>query len=171
MRVALLCCCLLLACTQKPSAPYVDDGSNLVKVVADPPIVFPDPPAPATFETPAEVDGASQVPQAIIAIRPTLVTEPLNTTQVSELREVHVTVDVSGVDPSELALEFVSPEGDVFERQTARLTERRTVAQSVEFLLPVAGTLIASTQRVGTWQARLFHDGAPVQTLSFEVTP
>ena len=77
----------------------------------------------------------------------------------SQLLEVLVRVDVEGVDPSEVAVEFTTPTGQVFDRQVKQLTQPRTEKQSVEFGLPVAGTFITSNQLVGTWQARVFLAG------------
>ena len=170
MKLAPLCCLLLIAACTERLSPYVEENANLVKVEGDKPVIFTEPPAKEGPPAPVRLGEALPQPKVPFVIKPTLVREPTTATQLTELREVRVNVEVEGVDPCELAIEFTAPEGNVYVRQETRLNASRYDRQHVEFALPVAGTLIASAQLVGTWHAHLFHEGVEISSLSFEVT-
>ncbi len=162
------CALALVACTSERISPRVEEGTLPVLVIDDPPVVFAE---IGNRDAPVRLGRNPFEPKVEVSIVPTLVTEPPLTTALSDLREVHVAVDVVGVPPSELVVEFTSPEGQVFDRQAQVLTKTKYDRQQVAFAMPVAATHISAMQMTGTWNARVFHRGALIATLPFEVTP
>lgn len=171
MRLAPLCCVLLITGCPDRVAPNVEENSNLVRVEPEPKGVLPDPPVVVQPPPVIPVEKQQPPPKVALVLDRSLITEPEGATTLSELREVTVKLDVEGVDPSEVSVEFTTPEGTVFNRQVTRLTQTRYHRQHVEFSMPVAGTVISSAQLVGTWQAHLFLEGVELSSLSFEVKP
>lgn len=170
-RVGLLSLMWMISGCSELVAPTVEQNTNLVKVLPEPKVEIPGPPAAEVYVPSERLEEALPPPKVKLIFVPTLSTEPPETTQVGLLREVRLSIDVQGLDPSALAVEFVAPEGNVFNRQVKQLNQKRTVRQQVDFTLPVAGSLIASSNLVGTWQAHVFHNDVEVAALSFEVTP
>jgi hypothetical protein len=171
MRAGALVCLLLLGCTEA-LAPKLDQNAKQVEAIPDPPPVFAPPQTPGPLRTEPVPDRVRLAPIHVpLVTHPTLTTEPAAATQISELRVVRVALEVFGADPSEVAVEFTAPTGEIFERQATQLTGTRFDHQTAEFALPVAGTLIEQLEMVGTWQARFFLRGVENSWLSFEVTP
>jgi|GEM_PF-3469417 len=158
----------LAACTAERVSPRVDEGTLPVQVLDEAPVVFPEVPF---VEAPVRLGRNPFEPRVAVSIVPTLVSDPPQTTALFDLREVRLTVDVLGINPSEFAVEFTSPEGQVFDRQAQVLTKTKYDRQQVAFSMPVAATHISAMQMTGTWNARLFHQGTLIATLPFEVTP
>jgi hypothetical protein len=171
MRLGPLCCCLLLisGCTERV-APNVEENTNLVRVLEDQPVVFPEIEEQAAKPAPVPVEDPVLGSKIARVITATLETVPRAATQLSQLHEVNVKVDIEGVDPSELVVEFIAPDGTAFSRDARRLTATRYHRQQVEVSMPVSGTVISSLQLVGTWHARVLHDGAEISSMGFEVT-
>ncbi len=71
----------------------------------------------------------------------------------------------------EIAVEFSTPDGQVFERQRRDVGAHRQPAARMKFSMPVSGTWAASPERHGTWNAQVFLDGVAAASRSFEVQP
>lgn len=84
---------------------------------------------------------------------------------------VALTLTVVGAKPGLLAVEFVTPQGQVYERREHRLNGRVHDTQEARFELPVAGTWIDSAALHGTWQVNVTLDDVALRTLEFEVAP
>lgn len=173
MRVSLLTTCgllLLAGCTKEKPATSIQETTRDVTAVPDVEVTFDDlpkePEKPRTFG-----DDALPEPKVLPKVTPRLTLEPSGMTTATELREVKVAVDLEGVDPSDLVVEFTAPEGHVFNRQETRLTETRYHRQLAEFLMPVSGTTITAARMYGTWHAHVFLAGEKVAILPFEVLP
>ena len=158
------------ACETRP-APALGSGAAPVGVGAlDAPAPRADTPALAApaRALPAQVVGAT--PRARVALRATLA--PLAVTSVTELGEVALDVEVEGVaGPAELAVEFIAPGGEVFDRQARTLEGSAFELQQARFALPVAGTQVDQLRLTGQWQARVFLGGRQVDAQSFGLTP
>ena len=170
MRVLWMCSLLLLAaCSKEKPALTVEENTNLVKVEPDLEVVFEEPPAPPA--KPTRFEGAERDPKTLAVLTPKLTLEPEGMTTAEQLREVKVAVEIEGVNPSDVTVEFTAPEGNVFNRQETRLTETRYHKQHVEFSLPVSGSAITASRMYGTWHAHLFLAGEKFAVLPFEVLP
>ena len=171
--VAILGCCLLVTGCTQTSAPKVEQNSKEVVVQPDVTPFFPPlkpPPQPSQF---GPLDRTSEPVRVVLPKRvagATVSTFPRETTAASELREVHVKLDVVGALPAELSVEFTSPSGQIFDRQSTQLTGSPLEHQTAEFTLPVMGTLIDSSSIIGTWQARFLLENDELSSVSFEVT-
>jgi hypothetical protein len=166
MKLGLSLACVLLGACKGPLAPELDSKLGTVDVLEV--IVIQDPPSAEAIDRQKRLDASLLNPPAFRAIA-SLTTDLTAAGGLSELRSVGVKIEVRGAEPSQLAVEFVTPAGQVFDRQVTRLTGTLVDTQTAEFELPVAGTLIDSSTIVGTWHARFLLEGVEVSTLSFEV--
>ncbi len=184
MRLSVGCLLLLIACTRAP-APKVEPGTK--EVIVEPAAPLLGDPKPVSLGPVAVESGATapleavqghperaemtQVLEVPLVTRATVTTVPPQVTVVSELREVQVNLNISGAAYTELAVEFTSPSGQVFDRQVTQLSGLARERQSAQFTLPVMGTLIDSSAIVGTWSAHFFLQGQEIASTTFEVTP
>jgi hypothetical protein len=98
-----------------------------------------------------------------------IATEPPRTRQLGLIRTVNVNLDLIGVNPGTVTLEFVAPSGQVFQSDRAELVGTAFENQQLSFSLPVAGTLIDSSSLVGRWTTRVFVSGVQMGDAQFEV--
>jgi hypothetical protein len=113
---------------------------------------------------------APQVAAAARVITPTLLVKPKLAQTLSQVREVLVSFDIQHAGkPREAVVEFVAPNGSVFDRREQRLVPTTGDALALDFTLPVGGTLIESARLAGAWAVRLYLDGNLVVTRSFQL--
>lgn len=82
---------------------------------------------------------------------------------------VHVTLEGGAGDA--LAVEFTTPDGLVYERQTLPIADAPFEVQAFDFVLPVAGTWIESQQLYGEWRAHVLVGDRELLAEPFTVAP
>jgi hypothetical protein len=98
--------------------------------------------------------------------------EPAGASRIAELQRLELGVSVVGAEgPHELAVEFITPSGDVYRRSAQPLSGSAFETQAVSFELLVSGTNIELGNMSGTWTARVLLDGTPLATRAFELAP
>jgi hypothetical protein len=172
MRAAVGCVLwFAVGCVQSP-ATSVEQNTKEVVVTPEAAPYFPElKPAEFAHPTAHAAIEPRDVARTLVSASSSVSTFPPDVTAAGDLREVHVQLDVLGTPPAEASVQFMSPSGQLFDRQSTRLTGTVHDKQSAQFTLPVMGTLIDSSAIVGTWRAHLFIDDAEVSAVSFEVTP
>lgn len=86
--------------------------------------------------------------------------------------DLYLVADVSAPPgPHEVMVEISTPSGDLYQATAHAFTTQRGETNRVIATLPVAGTWIQQFMLTGSWQARLFVDGAPrpAASLSFSL--
>jgi hypothetical protein len=97
---------------------------------------------------------------------------PESARSVSEVLAVTVKVELRGSQgPHELIANFEAPGSLPFERRAKPLDGSAFDTHVVEFVLPVAGTMIAQQPVTGTWAVALYHDGEKLSAPTFELAP
>ena len=100
----------------------------------------------------------------------------VNTFQAKGLRDLFVFVAWRGVQGQhEQALQFILPDGNVYQRVAVRFDTATTLTSRGEpvvvQVLPVAGTFITQHSLLGTWAVEANLDGRPVTRASFTLQP
>jgi hypothetical protein len=83
--------------------------------------------------------------------------------------ELHVVV--VGATGGELAIEYVTPDGSMYQRQVQPLVEAPFAEQAFDFSLPVAGTWIEANQLYGDWNAHVLVGAAELLSEPFTLSP
>ncbi len=168
MRAFLVVAGLLLsACTTEGVAPRAPSWSD-----APVPEPVPEPEHPVT---PVEVswNGISPPVRRAPPLPPQVgvaevAYEPANARGLTEVRSVDVRLRVSGiVGQGQVDAEFLAPGPAVYERRSLRVEAAPTEERELVFHLPVAATNIPAHGLSGTWEVRLFLEGAPLTTTAF----
>lgn len=125
---------------------------------------------------PAPPNASSGIPEPTRAPPPQLafsvVSEPTDATNLREVRDLVVYVHVSGTWASnDIGVEFISPSGNVYERQARSIEDSLQSEQVLAFRLPVAGTFITANAMSGIWQARVWMNGLERAAQPFELKP
>jgi hypothetical protein len=132
--------------------------------------VGPEPEPEPTVEDPGPVDESPKPPDLAATTGVTL--EPAGALSVSGVNRLLVDVSVVGAPgPRELALEFITPSGDVYRRSARPLPGSAFDTQTEQFELLVSGTNIDLGSMSGSWTARVLLDGSPLTTRTFELAP
>lgn len=98
--------------------------------------------------------------------------EPAQPVPLSSLNYVHCELRVVGLGgPHSIVVEFVAPNGFLYERREKQVDESPFVAQTLRFDLMVAGTMIDQSVMTGDWNVRYFLDGQPLAASPFELKP
>ncbi len=173
MKRILLCAALaaaLLACSE-PMAPVTSLSAPDVLLPAsqtqsvEPLVELVPEVAIARPET-----GLTQAAPLQIFSSATLI--PPDAASLHEVRAVLVRFELIGAPVTQgLALEFVAPQDVVFERRQGALEAGPFASQTVEYELPVAGTLIDLNELTGRWTARLNLEGEAIGAQDFELSP
>ncbi|MBL8956808.1 MAG: hypothetical protein JNK82_38900, partial [Myxococcaceae bacterium] len=88
-----------------------------------------------------------------------------------EVVSITFSVDVTGANGGELALEVIAPDGTMYQRPQQPLQADPFATQHFEFTVPVAGTWIDSMSLTGTWSAHLLHGDAELLHDTFDLLP
>ncbi len=72
---------------------------------------------------------------------------------------------------AQVSLEIRAPKAFVYQRRDFILNAGPASPQRIDFLLPVAGTLIDSGGLAGRWNATFFMDGLAIAEEQFELSP
>ncbi len=157
----------------------VTAGHPLVSIAA--PELSPEPlneapplPPELALAQPQRIEAVAVAPLELPVLRvlPSALQEPLDAASLGEVRSVLLRFEVSGAPvTSEVALELIAPGEVVYERRTAALTVGPFQSETLQFELPVAGTLIDINGLAGQWAAQLTIDGEPVVSQEFELKP
>ena len=123
-------------------------------------------------------EGALLVDFAAVKLEPpplglvaTATLEPSGVSRVSQVLAIRVRVEVKGsVGAHQLFAEFGAPGDVTYERKSASIEGDGFTPRTIDFVLPVAGTMIDAQQLSGTWTVRIFHDGQPLAAPTFELT-
>jgi hypothetical protein len=98
--------------------------------------------------------------------------EPAAQQSVTEVRSVTARLSVLGSEGEHrISAEFLTPAGVPYEGRSAAISGTASQTETVEFNLPVAGTLIDSSNLTGTWKVQFFLDGQKFAEQPFELTP
>jgi hypothetical protein len=98
--------------------------------------------------------------------------EPEGQASVTEVRSVTARLSVAGTGGDHgISAEFLTPSGTPYESRSASISGSAFDDHTLEFNLPVAGTLIDSSNLSGTWKVQFFLDGARLADQTFELTP
>lgn len=162
MRTAVAVVVLLVgaSCTRSPQA-----------AVEQSPEALPETPGSEGTLSPANPVTTHAAAPSPIKVTAEAAVSPADISSVSDVR--FVTVDVQVIAPgagNTLAVEFVAPGQRAYERRDFPLTGS-DAPQLLTMTLPVAGTAIDLHQMVGTWNARVYVNGLPQASASFELTP
>jgi hypothetical protein len=138
------------------------------------PDVTTEPPDPLVrVQVPAEAAAPFEVASAPLPVvfTPSIIAQPSDTLQVSQMLTVTVRVGIkNAIGPHEVIAVFVAPPPLDYQRMVQTI-DVRGEETSVEFTLPVAGTMIDQQKLVGLWQVRLFLDGTELSAPTFEIAP
>jgi hypothetical protein len=105
-----------------------------------------------------------------LSLQPTITLSPAGATSIKEVLSVTVRVEIKGSEgPHELIAEFGAPGPFPYERRGKTISGSAFDVQTVEFVLPVAGTMIDQQNLSGTWSVALFHDGQRLSAPTFEL--
>jgi hypothetical protein len=134
----------------------------------------PDPAAvvPAESATVRRVQPEAPQPQppplsALASIR----YSPETASSVNEVLSVTVRVELKGSQGAhEVIANFEAPGSMPFERRVKVIDGSAFDTHVVEFVLPVAGTMIPQTGLSGIWTVALYHDGEKLTAPTFELT-
>jgi len=164
MRTA-LAVLALSACAQPP-APVIDVPQAIRR--EKPPVV---PAAPVeAFEVRAvEAKAAQSALPPPLAVTPKVEYHRADRLSPKSLRSVTVGFDLIGANPGVLAVEFVAPDGQVYERRELGLEGSAFRTQHVELELAVGGTWIDTQEINGHWTAHAYLRGEEVAVAGFEV--
>jgi hypothetical protein len=83
--------------------------------------------------------------------------------------DLHVVV--LGATGGEVAIEYVTPDGSMYQRQVRPLIEAPFVEQPFDFSLPVAGTWIEANQIYGDWSVHVMVGAAELLGQTFTLSP
>lgn len=114
-----------------------------------------------------EVNRAPVAPKVIASV----VMLPAPSMNAEQLREVKLSLSLTAEEAGALKVEFVAPDGAVFDRREANFEANVLVPQTLEFSLPIAGTWVHTQAMTGVWTARALFNGETVAASTFEVTP
>jgi hypothetical protein len=168
-RVVLFPLLLLAACT--------DRRVDAISEVGAPDPITAEPSIDVATIDPAQ--GAARPLPAIELIKPlpvifapSVAADPAGAIKLADVGAitVHVVVKNAG-GPHEVSVEFVAPGEINYQRKAVTIDGPVDQEKIVDFELPVAGTMITQQKLSGVWSARLFLDGAPMSTPTFELTP
>lgn len=161
------------ACTD--AARAFTDTATPVEV--RPPVEPPPPPPPPPLTPllpPARVELVyTEAPPLPLthALRARLV--PTGARTLREVQAVEVEVDVRGgpAGQREVAVQFVSPQGLVWERKALRLDRAQGELGTARFSLPVASTFLEEQALAGAWQVSSFDEGVAQASATFTLEP
>lgn len=98
--------------------------------------------------------------------------EPEAARRLSEVDSVFVHVTLANSRPNmEATLELNTPAGSAYEVKRVRLAGSSSGQEVLTFELAVAGTSVDLSGLSGRWSTKLFLDGTPLSTSSFELLP
>jgi hypothetical protein len=164
MRVPLALLTLVASACQQPATQLEIDVSNLARPTADVA-------SPSVTRVNAAEPTRGPPPPALHATA-TLVRTPLDPQQPDgALGSITLHVELIGAMGGELGVEFVTPDGTMYQRQvaTARLAPFDT--QTFDFTLPISGTWISSQALSGRWHGHLLLGANELLSESFDLNP
>ncbi len=87
--------------------------------------------------------------------------EPASARSLAEVQSIEIEVDVEGgnLGSRQISAVFVSPLGQVWEKQVAVIDAAAGQTSRAHFSLPVAATFIEDQRLAGTWQLKTLDDG------------
>lgn len=118
----------------------------------------------------AEARAAQVEPPPPLAVTPRVEYHRADRLSPKSLRSVTVGFDLVGANPGVLAVEFVAPDGQVYERRELGLEGSAFRTQHVELELAVGGTWIDTQEMNGHWTAHAYLKGEEVAVAGFEVS-
>lgn len=119
-----------------------------------------------------ELDAGVEPPPPPVTGKAVIEFLPSGATTLGEVRAVVFRLEVtnaSGRVP--VALELTAPSGLPFQRMEREERAEPGQPLSVEFSLPVAGTLLHHSRMHGVWTAAFYLDGRALDTVQFELQP
>ena len=139
----------------------------------DPPVpLTPEPQAVPVQENRVTREAEPERPPPPLTALTTVSYEPPSARSIGEVLAVTVRVEVRGSQGThEVIANFDAPGSMPYERRAKVIEGSAFDAHVVEFVLPVAGTMIAQAGLQGTWSVPLYHDGEKLGAPTFELTP
>lgn len=96
---------------------------------------------------------------------------PATARSMGEVLSVTVHVEVHGSQGGhEVVANFEAPGGMPYERRAKQIDGTAFDTHQIDFVLPVAGTMIPQAGLSGVWVASLYHDGEKLAVPTFELT-
>jgi hypothetical protein len=96
---------------------------------------------------------------------------PESARSMSEVLSVTVHVELHGSQGGhEVVANFEAPGGMPYERRAKQIDGTAFDTHQIDFVLPVAGTMIPQAGLSGVWVASLYHDGEKLAVPTFELT-
>ncbi len=122
--------------------------------------------------SPGVVEMVEPLPPPPLSLQPSISISPAGATRLKDVNSVLVKVELKGsAGPHEVIAEFGAPGTIPYERRVKAIAGSAFDVQTVEFVLPVAGTMIDQQNLSGTWTVALFHDGQKLSAPTFELSP